>query len=169
MYAGHCRTGCSGARSGGSPVADQLSIEGHNAAGGSFTLFVWLWGALVVATLTVAAGTLLQRVTCSLSLRTFGKYSFALYLFHGHANRLFAKIGFNPDHGIVIGPTVLPWQMWYILVSTAASLAVAYLSWHLWEKHVLRLKVLFPTRKRRLAAKGQPMEARPTALFTQPA
>ena len=74
------------------------------------TLFVWLWGALVVATLTVAAGTLLQRVTCSLSLRTFGKYSFALYLFHGHANRLFAKIGFNPDHGIVIGPTVLPWQ-----------------------------------------------------------
>ena len=51
--------------SGGSSLADQLSIEGNDGASGSLcTMFVWLWGALVVATLTVAAG--ISSSTCHL-------------------------------------------------------------------------------------------------------
>jgi peptidoglycan/LPS O-acetylase OafA/YrhL len=112
------------------------------------TFFVWLWGALVLRTLTTLPGTILQRVTYTPILRTFGKYSYALYLFHGHMNRLFAKLGFNPDTGVLLAGSVLPWQLLYLAVSSAASLLVAYLSWHLYEKHFLRLKAFFPERKR---------------------
>jgi peptidoglycan/LPS O-acetylase OafA/YrhL len=111
------------------------------------TLFVWLWGALVVGTLTAVPGSFLQRFTYMGALRNFGKYSYALYLFHGHINRLFEKIGFNPGAGPVIAGSMLPWQMVYLAASISASFAVAYLSWHLYEKHFLRLKVFFPTPK----------------------
>jgi hypothetical protein len=63
-------------------------------------------------------------------------------------NRLFAKLGFNPDTGVLLAGSVLPWQLLYLAVSSAASLLVAYLSWHLYEKHFLRLKAFFPERKR---------------------
>jgi peptidoglycan/LPS O-acetylase OafA/YrhL/4-amino-4-deoxy-L-arabinose transferase-like glycosyltransferase len=132
------------------------------------TLFVWLWGALLVGTLTAMPGSLLQRVTYTSVLRTFGKYSYALYLFHGHMNRLFTRFGFDAERGFTVGGFVLPWQMLYLMVSSFASLAVAYASWHLYEKHFLRLKVFFPTRKRMLAPKGPPLETTPAALLSGP-
>ncbi len=131
------------------------------------TFFVWLWGALVVLTLTAAQGSFLQRLTYASVLRIFGKYSYALYLFHGHMNRLFEKLGFNPNRGLIIGGSVLPWQMVYLAASFAASLAVAYLSWHLYEKHFLRLKVFFPTRKRSApSSAGQPALSAPALPTT---
>ena len=117
------------------------------------TLFVWLWGALVVRTLTAVQGSPLQRLTHAAVLRTFGKYSYALYLFHGHVDRLVAKLGFNPNADVTIGGSVLPWQALYLTVSISASLALAYLSWHLYEKHFLRLKKFFPTHQRGVAAR----------------
>ena len=118
------------------------------------TLFVWLWGALMVASLTVATGTLLQRVTCSFSLRTFGKYSYALYFVHGHANRLSAKLGFDPNHGIITGGTVLPCQILYIFVAPGASLVVRLPKVAFIRETFPSTKVLFPTRKRLLARRG---------------
>jgi peptidoglycan/LPS O-acetylase OafA/YrhL len=111
------------------------------------TLFVWLWGALLVATLTALPGSFLQRLTYTTILRGFGKYSYALYLFHGHLNRLFTKVGFDPSTGPVIAGSILPWQMVYLVVAISTSFAIAYLSWHLYEKHFLRLKTFFPTPK----------------------
>jgi peptidoglycan/LPS O-acetylase OafA/YrhL len=112
------------------------------------TLFVSLWGALVVGVLTAVPGGFLQYLTYSIVLRTFGKYSYALYLFHMHMNPLFAKLGFDPIAGVTLGGSVLPWQILYVALASAASLLLAYLSWHLYEKHFLRLKAFFDVRKR---------------------
>jgi peptidoglycan/LPS O-acetylase OafA/YrhL len=129
------------------------------------TLFVWLWGALVVGTLMAVQGSFLQCLTHAAILRTFGKYSFALYLFHGHMIRLWAKLGFGPHRGITIAGSVLPWQILYLAVSISASLIVAYLSWHLYEKHFLRLKAFFPIRARISAAQAaRPQQPPPAAL-----
>ncbi len=124
------------------------------------TLFVWLWGALLVGTLTASWGGILQRLTYATVLRSFGKYSFALYLFHGHFNRLFEKIGFNPYGSVPMAGSVLPLQFLYIVIAISASFAAAYLSWHLFEKHFLRLKTLFP--------KGGPRNVSPAAVDALP-
>jgi peptidoglycan/LPS O-acetylase OafA/YrhL len=120
------------------------------------TLFVWLWGALVIATLVALPGSFLQRVTHLRILQVFGKFSFALYLFHMSMNRIFSKIGFDPESGIIIGGSVLPWQMLYLGVTISFSLVIAYLSWHLYEKHFLKLKAFFPMPKRPLVEPVQP-------------
>jgi peptidoglycan/LPS O-acetylase OafA/YrhL len=109
------------------------------------TLFVWLWGALVVATLTASPGGVLHRVTHTRILQTFGLYSYALYLFHGHMDRLARSIGFDPRGGVAAGGTVLPRQLAYLAVATAVSLGLAWSSWHLFEKQFLKLKVFFPS------------------------
>jgi peptidoglycan/LPS O-acetylase OafA/YrhL len=114
------------------------------------TLFVWLWGALLVGTLVALPGSFLQRLTHLKILRIFGKFSFALYLFHMLMNDVFLKIGFNPDSGVVIGGSILPWQMLYLGAAISLSLICAYLSWHLYEKHFLKLKSFFPMPKRPL-------------------
>src|SRR5436190_15809133 len=124
MDADHCRTGGSGARSGGSPVADQLSIEGHDAAGGSLYAVRLALGCADGRFLDCGHGYSSSTRHLFFSLRTFGKYSYALYFVHGHANRLSAKLGFDPNHGIITGGTVLPCQILYIFVAPGASLVV---------------------------------------------
>jgi peptidoglycan/LPS O-acetylase OafA/YrhL len=131
------------------------------------TLFVWLWGSLVVSTLTAVPGSVLQRVTYAIGLRVFGKYSYALYLFHMHMNRLFTKLGLDSRDGVVIGGSVLPWQILYIVLASLVSLAVAYLSWHLYEKHFLRLKAFFPMRKRLLREPREFSGVAPVSLLSQ--
>jgi len=125
------------------------------------TLFVWLWGAVVVGALTAAQGGFVQHVTHAAVLRSLGKYSFALYLFHGHFNRLSERLGLNPYGSVTVGGSVLPVQILYIVVSISMSFAAAYLSWHLLEKQFLKLKKLFPRQARR--------DVRQTAGALQPA
>jgi peptidoglycan/LPS O-acetylase OafA/YrhL len=112
-----------------------------------FTLLTLFWAAVLIRTVTAAEGGFGYRFTNSAILRSFGKYSFALYLFHGHVYRIFRKIGFDPggsDPTLVWG-SVLPRQLLYLILALGISYALAFLSWHLYEKHFLRLKVLFPS------------------------
>lgn len=108
------------------------------------TLFVWLWGALLIGTLLAAEGSFLQRFTHLRILRIFGKFSFALYLFHMNMNPILTKIGFNSDLGRTVKGSTLPWQMMYLGTAISLTLVCAYLSWHLYEKHFLKLKTFFP-------------------------
>jgi hypothetical protein len=73
-------------------------------------------------------------------------------------NPIFKKIGFDPDSGIILGRSVLPWQMLYLGTAISLSLLCAYLSWHLYEKHFLKLKAFFPMPKSPLA-KPPPLSA----------
>jgi peptidoglycan/LPS O-acetylase OafA/YrhL len=72
-------------------------------------------------------------------LRSLGKFSYAMYLFH------FLIASFLRRH---IEPYFPSQNVTFSLVSTLAGLAAAYLlaviSWNLVEKHFLRMKRFFP-------------------------
>jgi len=69
-------------------------------------------------------------------------------------NRRFSKPGFNPNAGVMIGGSVLPWQILYFAVSISASLVVAYVRWQLYEKRFLRLKAFSPPAHTRTWCRG---------------
>jgi len=107
--------------------------------------------ALCCATLvtTAAAGggqarpSILAQVLCWAPLRSFGKYSYAIYIFHQLIHMLLGEpwmvstFGSHPPaHSVYL----------YSLTIGLVSFGAAYLSYHLLEKHFLALKYLFAPR-----------------------
>jgi peptidoglycan/LPS O-acetylase OafA/YrhL len=107
--------------------------------------------ALCSATLvtTAAAGgeqsrqTFVSRVLCWAPLRSVGKYSYAMYIFHQLIHKLWGEpwlisaFGSQPPPPAIFG---------YSLGIGVASYCAAYLSYRLLEKRFLELKPLFPPR-----------------------
>ena len=90
----------------------------------------------------------LEVVLSLAPLRSVGKVSYAMYLFH------------LPIATGIIAPLVLPelkklgpgFPVWYALVNILCSYLVALASWHLIEKHFLRAKRFFvPAKEARIA------------------
>jgi peptidoglycan/LPS O-acetylase OafA/YrhL len=110
-----------------------------------YTLLALLFGAAlvraVVASPTSPWGCLLN----SQWLRFFGKYSYGLYVFHG-LMMWWVKDGLLLNwlarglHSFYLG------LLAHLIVLTVASVAVALLSWHVYEKHFLKLKRFFEYR-----------------------
>ena len=78
------------------------------------------------------------------ALRTLGRYSYALYLFHVPVRR-FIRDEYFP---VASFPTVLgsplPGQLLFYVAATAPALALAWVSWHLYERQWLALTRYFP-------------------------
>ena len=91
-------------------------------------------------------------------LRFFGRYSYALYIIHVPMTMVVSALFLDPD----LAPPVLGWrlpaQIAYLLVGLAASTILAVASWHLFEKHFLKLKNRFEYRvgpeSRAISAEG---------------
>jgi peptidoglycan/LPS O-acetylase OafA/YrhL len=66
------------------------------------------------------------------ALRAFGKYSYAIYVFHTFVLSLILPL--RDTWGLPI----------FTLVFIALSFSAGWLSWHLYEKYFLRLKRFFP-------------------------
>ena len=79
-------------------------------------------------------------------LRFFGKYSYGLYVFHYPL--IPVLILFFPMERITacFGSVFLG-KIAYIAAAIAASLVLAMLSWHLYEKHFLKLKDVLASRR----------------------
>ena len=86
---------------------------------------------------------LLSRVLANAGLRSFGKYSYALYIVHQPLN-LFLGKPWLEAHGYLDPPLWL--GLAYMAVLTAASYLIALLSFHLIERHFLQLKRFFVAR-----------------------
>ena len=97
--------------------------------------------ALVVAVLVQARGGRPAAMLAPAALRSVGRYSYAMYIFHVPIHheigvRLLARLGLtNPPIGVTLG---------YFVVMSALTYAVAFASYHLLEKHFLRQKKRFP-------------------------
>jgi peptidoglycan/LPS O-acetylase OafA/YrhL len=85
-----------------------------------------------------------DRVFSHPVLRFFGKDSYGLYVFHWplliFAGPLYGAVAVLP---LVAGSSVLR-QVAFFLGATTMSVAVAWLSWHLYEQRFLALKRYFP-------------------------
>jgi peptidoglycan/LPS O-acetylase OafA/YrhL len=80
-------------------------------------------------------------------LRTAGKYSYGMYLFHnllfGPVERLVPVARLQAATGSELAGNVL-----FIAVFMAACFATAFVSWHAYEKHWLAFKTWFDYRPR---------------------
>jgi peptidoglycan/LPS O-acetylase OafA/YrhL len=81
-------------------------------------------------------------------LRTFGKYSYAIYLVHSPLDAVVRRTIFKAGDGFstLSGHQILA-QMIYWALLAGLSLALALVSWHLYEKHFLNLKHRFSVRR----------------------
>ena len=77
-------------------------------------------------------------------LRSLGKYSYAVYVFHKPIDDflgkpVLARLGVDTSRST-------PLALVYVAAGLAASYAAAFVSFHLYEKHFLRLKTRFVPR-----------------------
>ncbi|MFN2603060.1 MAG: acyltransferase family protein [Gemmatimonadaceae bacterium] len=117
--------------------------------------------------------TRLSRFFQTRPMRVLGKYSYALYVFHFPLAPTLERMGLTIQTFPTIAGSPLPGAIAFTIISGTISLAAAFLSWNLYEKHFLRLKRFFPRREARItnisvAAKipgfdgASPLTARPS-------
>ena len=136
MFAACLIAGCIIARPHG-PAGVRAMFLAH------ITLAPLLFGAGIGYLLTCQPGSWLVRALSVKPLRAIGKYSYAMYVFHliylpievrYLPYSLFAKLLHNALLGLVV----------YYLSAIAIAFGVAFMSYHLYEKHFLKLKKYFP-------------------------
>jgi peptidoglycan/LPS O-acetylase OafA/YrhL len=127
----------------GVPVTRAYDTDAMRCQIFGYTLLA-LCCAILVATAAVAGEqgrpTILARVLRWPPLRSCGKYSYAIYIFHQLIHKLWGEPwmvsrfgGRPPAHAVYL----------YSLTIGLVSFAAAYLSYQLLEKHFLALKILF--------------------------
>jgi peptidoglycan/LPS O-acetylase OafA/YrhL len=108
----------------------------------SHTLLALLFGAILVLLVTASPTSTLARTSASPALRFFGRYSYALYIFHH------PLLWLRPIFSLAFVPTVfgsqLPAYLLWLSMATGVTVAVALVSWHVVEKPFLSLKRFFP-------------------------
>jgi len=109
----------------------------------AYSAIALLYASLVVFALAPASWTPYRWLLEMRWLRSVGKYSYAIYIVHwGLAELVFFRL--VPLEGYTPGtPEFLRRALLQTAVVTVGSYGIAFASWHLYEKHFLRLKTRF--------------------------
>ena len=105
-----------------------------------FTLLCAVYGALLVQVVTAPPGSLRARCFEMGWLRSFGNYSYAMYLFHFFIGILALSV-FTPGS---YPRFFIPAQIAFWILAIGVTWLLARASWFLLEAPVLRLKRSFP-------------------------
>lgn len=103
------------------------------------TLFAAFFAGLLVLVLTGASEGWLVRAFSHPGLRTLGTYSYGLYVWH-EILRPFLHAWIPIDLLAELARSRLLGVLLYAAICIGLAFAVAYTSWHLWEKQFLKLK-----------------------------
>jgi peptidoglycan/LPS O-acetylase OafA/YrhL len=106
-----------------------------------FPLIALTYGALLVMIMNARAGTHLNRLFTHRFLRSWGKYSYGIYVFHFLIMGVFSW--FLPMWEYEVGGSRLPAALLFAVILSAISFATAWLSYNLYEKRFLALKRFF--------------------------
>lgn len=105
-----------------------------------------VFAALVAHIVTSPPTAPVPKLFTNRTLRTLGKYSYGLYLIHvpirNIARLLIERRGGLPS----LWGSEIPAQVLVTVVGIAVSFVLAYASWHLFEKQVLKLKSRFDSK-----------------------
>jgi peptidoglycan/LPS O-acetylase OafA/YrhL len=127
-----------------------------------FSALAVFFGWILIASVAAPPGSRLQSALTAPVLRMFGRYSYGLYVVHWPVStvlhhsvlphlrfaRILGSAAIEPAIALVLGITI--------------SLLIAVGSWHLLEKHFIRMKSLFPSSPGdRSAQSGPPTPRRP--------
>jgi peptidoglycan/LPS O-acetylase OafA/YrhL len=114
-----------------------------------YTLLAGFFAALLLAALAAPPGSVSGRVFNNRGLRTLGKYSYGLYVYHVVLGPAFdMAFGQRRLDGVLRrlhfgGAAYATSVLLFILLASAASFAMAFASWQLLEKQFLKLKRFF--------------------------
>jgi peptidoglycan/LPS O-acetylase OafA/YrhL len=106
------------------------------------TIWITVCCSLLVQLVIAAKDTAWGKIAASPLLHWLGKYSYGMYVFANLLIPLVATIVTARDLAAMLGSSVLG-QLAYLAMMTALTAGAALLSWHLFEKHFLRLKRYF--------------------------
>ena len=97
-----------------------------------------LFAGLIVVAVGAAEGSRLRRLLESTVLQAIGKYSYAIYIFHYLILLSMVPLLSSLSHApaFIAKPVLVAWVL-------GVSFVAAWLSYHLYEKHFLRLKRFF--------------------------
>jgi peptidoglycan/LPS O-acetylase OafA/YrhL len=125
-----------------------------------FSGLVLFFAGLLIAALYARPGFLLARFFDSRIMRMLGKYSYALYLIHLPIRAFIRDVVLKPATFALYPGGVIVGQLVFTLVSLIVVTIVAALSYHLFEKHFLKLKRFFPNeieKKRQSSDQSPPL------------
>ena len=109
-----------------------------------FLALALVFGALIAAALLAPTSSRTHRVFAHPVMRWLGKYSYAMYMFHGFVYAvLVRKVPIVNTFGDRLGSPALG-AIAFLIIAASLTAVAAYASWHLFEKHFLRLKRFFP-------------------------
>jgi peptidoglycan/LPS O-acetylase OafA/YrhL len=100
-------------------------------------------GSLLVLALAPPSSSRAARILSHPLLRTFGRYSYALYLVQIIVRDVLVKFVFIDGRRPMIFGSVLPLEIAFTLTGIALSFAIAWLSWRIIERPLLELKRFF--------------------------
>ncbi|MCE9591746.1 MAG: acyltransferase [Planctomycetes bacterium] len=100
-------------------------------------------GLLILAAAGPPAG-LIVRFFNLRFMRLLGKLSYALYLFHLPLRAVVRDLILPGGELPRVGGSAIPAQLVFYVICTTATLAIAWVSWHVYEKQFLTLKRFFP-------------------------
>ncbi len=109
-----------------------------------YSLVALLFGGLLLYALATPAGSRLHWVLNTRLLQSFGKYSYGLYLFHVPLRNLIRERVVLAGGLPRVGGTEAPAQAVLFVGAIGLTWLVAVASWHVYEKHWLKLKQLVP-------------------------
>jgi peptidoglycan/LPS O-acetylase OafA/YrhL len=101
-----------------------------------FSAVALLCGSLLVLTMNAAPDASIRRLFETRPLRVLGKYSYAMYIFHGPSGTLVKQV-YDFDRAPLVLGSALPLTVLYSVLATLVTLAIAWASWHLLERHFL--------------------------------
>src|SRR6266508_5550310 len=104
-------------------------------------------GLIVVAIDPLSQATRISRVFQNRLMRMLGTYSYARYVFHCPLAGVLELAGLTVQTFPRVAGSELPGAVAFTMIGMSISVAIAFLSWHLYEKHFLRLKRFFPRRE----------------------
>lgn len=107
-----------------------------------YSIYALFFGGVLALTVGAARTGVVGRFWGSSLLTFFGKYSYGLYVFHYALRPVCGRLFPASELSALLGSRLLG-VMVHAALAVALSVGVAWLSWHLFEKHFLKLKRYF--------------------------
>jgi peptidoglycan/LPS O-acetylase OafA/YrhL len=111
-----------------------------------YSLVVLTVGVLLLNARLAQPSDLLYKFLASPFMRFMGKYSYGIYFTHLPIRAVIRDYVFPPSSFASFGNPVIGQVLFYVVASIPA-IAAGYLTFHLFEKHFLKLKSLFETKE----------------------
>jgi len=109
-------------------------------------VMVFLFASMLI--LALERSTSISKGLCNPVLRWFGKYSYGMFIIHGLLRPAHLRL-LPPDMYVAVFRIPVVGLALHMATCIAVSVLLAYVSWHCYEKHFLKLKKYFAYGKSR--------------------